>query len=124
MTFHALIIDDDRDSITVLAQLLEHEGASYTAVSSPGGLIAADAQGAHIVFLDLDMPGMNGYEVFERLRGEFGVQAPIVAYTVNTNERATTRQAGFNGMFAKPLDAACFSENVQRILSGEFVWDC
>lgn len=123
MPAHALIIDDDKASIEVLAQLLAMQGASHTAVSKPTKLGPADAQRADVIFLDLEMRGMNGYEMLERLRNEFGVTAPIIAYTVNTNEKATARRLGFTGMLEKPLDASCFPDHLRRILGGDQLWD-
>lgn len=120
---HALIIEDNDDSIDVLARLLQRQGVSFTAVSDPTTLAPADLDGVQVVFLDLDMPGMNGYDVFEQLRGEYGVNVPIVAYTSNMNEKATARSLGFNGMFGKPLDVSCFGDHLKRLLAGEAIWD-
>ncbi|MBK8022788.1 MAG: response regulator [Chloroflexi bacterium] len=120
---HALIIEDNQDSITVLGQLLRGEGATYSAVTRPSQLSMETLDAASVIFLDLDMPEMNGYQVFKMLRGEYGIAAPIIAYTVNTNEKATTRQLGFDGMLAKPVDGACFHDQWERILAGESIWD-
>lgn len=120
---HALIIEDNRDSMDVLARLLTKEGATCTKVSQPTQLKQSDLEAVQVVFLDLDMPDMSGYEVFDLLRNLYQVQVPIIAYTVNTNEKATTHSVGFNGMIAKPLDADCFHTQFLRILAGEAIWD-
>ncbi len=120
---HALIIEDNPDSIHILARLLNNAGVTHAAISQPETLTEADLEGVTVVFLDLDMPGVNGYQVFGVLRSFQGFQVPIVAYTVNTNERAATRAMGFNGMIAKPLDASCFADQLRRILAGDAVWD-
>ncbi len=120
---HALIIEDNQDSIEILAHLLSLQGVTYKGVNRPSKLKAADLIGVSVIFLDLDMPGMNGYEVFNLLRNVHGVDVPIIAYTVNTNEKATTRSVGFDGMIAKPLDSSCFGDQLRRILAGEAVWD-
>lgn len=120
---HALIIEDNLDSIEILAHLLSIEGITYKAVSRPTKLTADDLHDVTMVFLDLDMPGMNGYEVFNILRHVHGFTAPIVAYTVNTNERSTTRSLGFDGMIAKPVDPTCFRRQLQHLIAGEPVWD-
>ncbi len=122
---HALIIEDNRDSVDVLARLLQKEGVTHVAVLHPKDLLPEHLDGVRVVFLDLDLPGANGYEVFQWLRDEAHLDAPIVAYTVNTNEKATVRSVGFDGMIAKPLDPGCFHDQLWRILSGEHVWeDC
>lgn len=120
---HALIIEDDMDSIDILGRMVQMEGGTYKAICESDTLHPSDVDGVTVIFLDLDMPGRNGYEVFDLLRNEYGVNAPIVAYTVNTNEKATTRSIGFSGMIAKPIDATCFGERLRRIAAGETVWD-
>lgn len=120
---HALIVEDDPYSVEVLGRLLRNEGIQHTAVSHLDEISLPELREMGVVFLDLDMPGMNGYEVYNILRHEYGLGMPIVAYTVNTNEKATTRQVGFDGMLGKPLDSQCFREQLRRILAGEAMWD-
>lgn len=125
MPVHAMLVENDHDSIEVLKRVLQKEGALCTCYERGEHIDPAILDAIDVVFLDLDLPGMDGYQVYEVLRNEYHVQVPIVAYTVNTNEKATTRSMGFSGMIAKPLDATCFSGQLQRILSGHFVWeDC
>lgn len=122
---HALIVENDRDSIEVLKQVLRMEGVECTCYSSGDDIDPAVLESVNVVFLDLDLPGMNGYDIYDILRNEYNLGVPIVAYTVNTNEKATTRSMGFNGMIAKPLDASCFHNHLQQILAGRSVWeDC
>lgn len=121
----ALIIENDRYSIEILSRLLAKQSVSSIAITDPTRLKEEDASQADIIFLDLDMPEMNGYQVFEILRQKYGVQQPIIAYTVNLNEMATVRQMGFNGLVAKPVDASCFNDHLARMLNGEAIWgDC
>lgn len=120
---HALIIEDHRDSIDVLGHLLRQEGATFVAVSRPVDLRPTDLEAVNVVFLDLEMPGLDGYQMLDKLRNEYGVRVPIVAYTGNTNERSTARSLGFNGMLGKPLDDVAFHQQFARILNGESVWD-
>ncbi len=125
MSIHALLIENDHDSIEVLKRVLQMEGARCSCYEKGTDVDPSILDTVDVVFLDLDLPGMDGYEIYDILRNHYQMQVPIVAYTVNTNEKATTRSLGFNGMIAKPLDASCFSEQLQRILAGHFVWeDC
>jgi CheY-like chemotaxis protein len=62
-----------------------------------------------VVFLDLGMPGMNGYETARRLRDEVGLAgAAVVALTgwAGEADRERTRAAGFAYHLAKPPDPA------------------
>lgn len=122
---NVLIIDDNANSLEVLEELLRLERVETTRVLNPAQLdmILSSLPQIDLVFLDLEMPGMDGYSVFEVLRSHVAFQAtPIVAYSVHTNQLNTARKMGFHGFLAKPLDADRFSDQLAQILRGEQVW--
>ncbi len=107
-TFRVLCVDDNRDAASSLAYLLGAVG--YDARACFDGLSAL-AEAAdfrpHVCLLDINMPGMDGYELARRLRGLLG-PALIVAVTAVTGsefERRAT-ESGFDQWFAKPADPA------------------
>ena len=123
---HALIIEDDQVSIDVLQNLLNQLSVTTTVLF--GNRQIADnistVARPDVIFLDLEMPGYNGYEVLELLRtdAEFdGV--PIVAYTTHISHMNDARAAGFVSFLGKPLLRYSFAENLHRILNGESVWE-
>lgn len=122
---HALIIDDNPLNVDVLVQLLRPLNVDSTVVLNPLEIenIVQQLAGVDVVFLDLEMPDRDGYEVFRTLKGQHGITAPIVAYTVHTSEANNAAQMGFDGFLAKPLDADRFPEVLRRILDGERVWN-
>lgn len=122
---HALIIDDDAYSIHVMERLLDQEDISYTPVADPTRLddILQTLDTIDIVFLDLEMPKLDGYEVFAFLKTHLDAHVPIVACTVHTAEINNTRRKGFFSFVAKPLDLDRFSDQLHRILSGVPVWE-
>jgi CheY-like chemotaxis protein len=122
---HALIIDDDAYSIHVIERLLDQEDISYTAVADPTTLEAVlkTIGKVDIVFLDLEMPKLDGYEVLVMLKQCLDPGVPIVACTVHTSEINNTRRQGFYSFVAKPLDLDRFSDQLHRILSGTPVWE-
>lgn len=124
-TLHALIIDDDSYSIHIMERLLDQEDISYTAVPDPTGLedILQKLKQVDIVFLDLEMPKLDGYEVLALLKRHLESRVPIVACTVHTAEIVNTRRQGFSSFVAKPLDLDRFSDQLHRILSGIPVWE-
>jgi two-component system, cell cycle response regulator DivK len=75
-----------------------------------------------VVFLDLEMPGVDGYAVKNYLRTKLGT-TPIIACTVHLNEIDMVRQSGFDGFLGKPLDSHRFSDQLGRILTGMPVWE-
>lgn len=121
----ALIIEDNAGDKKVLQSLLGRIGMEYVAFDGIGVLAALDQIAApDIIFLDLEMPQVNGYEVLQELRtvADFdGV--PVVAYTSHTSEMAFARDAGFHSFLGKPLSSAVFGEQVEQIISGEHVWE-
>lgn len=122
---HALVIDDNDDNLYVLSELLSMNGVqSYTLRRSIELLTFLQTiERLDVVFLDLEMPRMNGYEVLTSLKQHprFG-HIPVVAYTVHLSEVAVAQQIGFHSFLGKPLDADKFPDQLARILNGEPVW--
>ena len=125
VNLHALIIDDDAYSIYIMERLLDQEGISYTGIADPTLLngILETLDRVDIVFLDLEMPKLDGYEVLVLLREHINSEVPIVACTVHTSQIGKTRRQGFSGFVAKPLDLDRFSDQLHRILAGVPVWE-
>jgi two-component system KDP operon response regulator KdpE len=124
-TIHALIIDDDHASVDVITALLDQLGASYTALATSDNIVnsirALDHQ-VDVIFLDLEMPVRNGYEVLLDLRDELSVAVPIVAYTAHTSEIVDARDAGFHSFLGKPLNSGKFAAQLSDILDNRPVW--
>src|SRR5581483_553839 len=67
--YQVLVIDDNRDAADSLAALLEAQGhAVRVAYDGPAAVTALEAATPDVCLLDLDLPGMSGYEVAARLR--------------------------------------------------------
>jgi signal transduction histidine kinase/ActR/RegA family two-component response regulator len=112
-----LVVDDNVDAAESLAMLLQLMGADVrTAYDGPSALKVATAFGADVVFLDIGMPSMDGYEVARRLRAmpQFE-KAILVAQTgwSKEEEQPHSRDAGFDHHLVKPFDPAA----VQALLA-------
>src|SRR5579859_7467828 len=95
---HALVIDDNVNSIHVIAGLLAMEDVSSTALNDSRQLDVnlENAGDINVVFLDLEMPGLTGYDVIEKLQADPRFeQVPVVAYTVHVSEMDVAAQRGF-----------------------------
>ena len=121
---HALLIDDNSQNLRVLAQLLSKQGVTSTEVINPTKLenLLPTLERVDVVFLDLEMPGLDGYSVKDILKSHLG-DTPIIAYTVHISEINVVRNLGFDGFLGKPLDQSRFPEQLARILNGEQVWE-
>lgn len=121
---HALIIDDNLQNVKVLAQLLAKQGVKCTEILNPTQIIDNPVQDESIdvIFLDLEMPTIDGYQLKDMLRAYLG-DVPIIAYTVHVSEMNVVRDMGFDGFLGKPLDTTKFPNQLARILRGEAVWE-
>jgi CheY-like chemotaxis protein len=104
----ALVVDDSADAREMLATFLDLAGyAVSTARSGREALEACVALLPDLIFLDIGMPELDGYEVCSRLRAlPSGSEAAIYAVTGfgSDQHRARSMRAGFDGHFLKPLD--------------------
>lgn len=122
----ALIIEDDESSIMVLASLLKHLQVATEAFTTGDDTEAfvANALNSDVVFVDLEMPRMNGYQVLSLLREHPALDSvPIVAYTTHISHMSQARNAGFDGFLGKPLDMQRFADQLEQIVNGQPVWE-
>ena len=82
------------------------------------GVRAALTQRPDLVLVDLNIPGLDGYEVTLRLRGEASLgTVPIVAITAE-GDRDTSFAVGCDGFIEKPIDRRSFASLVRQFLPG------
>lgn len=103
-----LIVDDHPDIVDSLGLLLRHWGINVQEASEGESALALlDDFNPHIVFLDIGMPGMDGYEVAKKIRQNAQYTAiQLVALTGWSQEkdRSRSKSCGFNEHLAKPVD--------------------
>lgn len=103
-----LLVEDDPLLAEVTARLLEAQGVQVAraahALAALAELAAADVDG---VLLDLDLPGIDGWQLLEMLRGQ-GCTAPVVILTARHDPALAGRaaRAGAAGLLHKPVGAA------------------
>jgi len=103
-----LVVDDQPDSTDSLAMLLRLRGHEvHTAADGPSALEEIARHRPEVVFLDLGLPGMSGFDVARRLRAQpETAHLRLVALTgYGTDaDREKAREAGFDVHLAKPVD--------------------
>jgi len=114
-----LHIEDDPGNRLLVRKLLQAAGHTVTeAVDGLEGVQLACAERPDLVLVDLNLPGLDGYEVTLRLRGEASLRdVPIVAITAE-GDRDTSLAVGCDGFLQKPIDAREFAETVEGYLRG------
>ncbi len=101
-----LVVDDHADAANTLAALLRLGGHEVRVVhDGPAALAAAAGERPDVIFLDIGMPGMDGYEVCRQLRRTPGLEDVLVVALTGwgqEEDRRRTREAGFDLHLVKP----------------------
>ena len=106
---YALLVEDNPINQQVAAELLQSVGLSVDIVQNGKEAVerlsAADHQTYDIVFMDIQMPEMDGYEATKRIRALKFCQ-PILAMTAHAlaGEREKCLQSGMDDYISKPID--------------------
>jgi len=105
---HVLVVDDNVDAADMLAALIEARGHQvFVAHDGPRALELARTQPLDVVLLDIEMPGMNGYEVARALRSApelANVQLIAVSGHAAATDRNRSRLSDFDAHMVKPVD--------------------
>jgi signal transduction histidine kinase len=114
-----LHIEDDPVSLLLVRELLAAAGHEVIeARDGIAGTVLAKETIPDIVLVDINIPGLDGYEVILRLRGMAPLNdTPIVALTAE-GDRETSLAVGADGFVQKPIDAEHFIETIERFLGG------
>ncbi|MBT9612990.1 MAG: response regulator [Burkholderiales bacterium] len=117
-----LYIEDNPSNLKLIAQVLRKRPSFHllTAPTPAIGLELAATKNPDLILLDINMPGMGGYEVLTRLRAQDRAQyLPIIAVTANAmpSDIARGLAAGFDDYLAKPIVVPLFLATIDRFLS-------
>jgi len=115
-----LVIDDDDIILELVSELLGDVGHEVrTASDGQSGFDLAILRPPALIVLDMNMPGMDGYEVARRLRENPKTRAiKLLALTAHaqSSEYDDAYKAGCDGFVAKPLHADRLYEKVAELL--------
>jgi hypothetical protein len=104
------VVDDDPRNLFVVTAALEQEGAVVeNALDGRKALETLRRQAVDLVFMDIMMPAMNGYEAIAAIKADPALRAiPVVALTAKAmkTDRQETIAAGADDYLAKPVDYA------------------
>lgn len=118
--FNVLSVDDNMINQNILELIVEKMGCRFVAAyNGEEALCATRENRFDLIFMDIQLPGMNGYRVTQQLRGQEATKdIPIVAMTAyaQTEDRKKCIEAGMDEYIVKPIDIDRLTVLIQRIL--------
>lgn len=115
-----LLVEDDRVNQNVIALFCEHLGWDIEiAGDGISALEILKEKEKDIVLLDIQLPGMNGFEVAKSIRKKLGNEVPIIAATAYADADTEKKcyAAGMDEFLTKPLDLSVLKDSVLRWFS-------
>ena len=117
-----LYVDDDADTLALMAHLLGTAGATVVAVSSADEAVAAfDREQPDVLISDTEMPGRDGWGLIEQVRTwsqARGGKTPAIAVTGSTSDAdiAHSRRSGFDAHLSKPIEMDELVRTIARLV--------
>ncbi len=120
-----LVVDDSPTIVTMLSRMLEQNGYQVSeAGDAETGMDMARNDPPHLIFLDIVLPGMNGFEALRRLRRD-PVTRTIPVIMISGNELATeqfyAQRIGADDFMKKPFSRAEVFLRVEKLLGPDRV---
>ena len=118
-----LVVDDNPANLRLLRLLLSAESYEVrTADGAEEALVMLDGFRPRLILMDLQMPGMNGFELTRRLKADAATRDIVIvaltAYAMKGDEEKA-REAGCDGYVSKPIDTRTLPALVARHLTGD-----
>ena len=114
-----LIVDDQEVNVSLLTQMLQEAG--YTSVAStmnPHEVCALHRKNRYdLILLDLQMPGMDGFQVMEALKtNDADAYLPVLVITAQPGHKLRALQAGAKDFVSKPFDLVELRTRIHNML--------
>lgn len=123
MARRILVVEDDEKSRRLLTDVLGYHGFDVCACSTgEEGLEDARACCPDAALLDIELPGINGFDVLARLRAESaGAPMPVIAVTASVmdQDRRKILAAGFDAYVPKPVNIRDLVATLNDLLEGD-----
>jgi two-component system cell cycle response regulator DivK len=120
MTKRILVIEDTEDNRQIVRDLLESAGYELVeALDGLEGVAAAEREHPDLILMDIQLPGIDGYEATRRIRAIPSLATvPIIAVTsyALSGDEAKTRAAGCDGYVAKPFSPRQLLAKIREFL--------
>jgi DNA-binding response OmpR family regulator len=111
-----LLVDDERAIRKVLSIKLKISGYDVVAASSGReALELIESACPDIMLLDVIMPGINGFEVLQKLRSTS--ELPVVVFSAKAENGQKALSLGANDFMAKPIDVDEMIRRIEKVLN-------
>ncbi|HVE72322.1 MAG TPA: ATP-binding protein [Thermoanaerobaculia bacterium] len=120
-----LLVDDSEVNLEVVSEMLRRLGHDVTiAADGESALTRLGAETFDVVFMDVQLPGMDGLETTRRFR-DSGNRTPVIALTAHTSARDRDRclAAGMNSVLTKPVDSTRLAAAIEKVLRRDAIAD-
>lgn len=127
-----LLVDDDPDCRMLVREAISQSKISNTIFEAANGQAALDfifQRGQHqsaprpgLVYLDIEMPGMNGQEVLRQIKQSPAHRDIPVVMMTGVSDEAEMKQAAFNGANSYTLKPASAQEFLRTVLASTDYW--
>jgi CheY-like chemotaxis protein len=115
-----LVIEDNPDNLLLVRMLLSPLDLELTeATDGPSGIALAQAASFDLILLDIQLPGMDGYQVVKALRALPGIgDTPIMAITsfAMAGDRERALLEGFTEYIEKPINPDTFTGTIATFI--------
>jgi CheY-like chemotaxis protein len=115
-----LIVDDNPTNAKLLAYVLSRRGYPVTTAADAGEALAAiAADRPRLILMDLQLPGIDGFELTRRLKADpttAGIVIVAVTAYAMTGDEDRARAAGCDGYLPKPIDPRTLADTVASYL--------
>lgn len=115
-----LVVEDNQYNMKLAVDLLQLAGfAVLKAINGQSALNILKDKTPHLILLDLRMPGMDGFEVFRRIKENKNLDATkVVAFTASAmkDEEDEIKRMGFDAFALKPIDTVNFVKCIESII--------
>ncbi|MBT9536673.1 MAG: response regulator, partial [Nitrospirae bacterium] len=115
-----LIVDDEETNLKLIISMLKHHGYVFeTAADGAEALVKAKSFKPDLIFLDIMMPEMDGYEACKRLKEDAATKhIPVVMVTALADKESRIKglEMGANDFLSKPVDISELTIRTKNLL--------
>jgi two-component system cell cycle response regulator DivK len=120
MTRRILVVEDHEENRRILRDLLTSAGFEMIeALTGEDGVRAADAERPDLILMDIQLPGLDGYEATRRIKANPALRSiPIIAVTsyALSGDEVKAREAGCDDYVTKPFSPRALLAKVREHL--------